>query len=247
MTTKPCYLLILACSQRKRPDPGLLPAIERYEGPQFGVLRKFISQYPDKVKLLDIYILSAKFGLIPGDQLIPNYDQKMTPKRAGELHEQVLSQFEQVLQLGYDELFISLGETYWLSLSGYEQSLPANFKVIVAQGSSGRRQAELHHWLYEKIAGEFSPHEKIRPKGKIALHGVEITLTPEQILEKGRLALVNGNNHATDYQSWYVCVDDRRVAPKWLVSQITGLPVGSFHTGDARRVLEQLGVEVRRV
>jgi len=31
-------LLILSCSQRKRPDSGLLPAIERYDGPVFRVV-----------------------------------------------------------------------------------------------------------------------------------------------------------------------------------------------------------------
>jgi hypothetical protein len=30
MVTEPKCLLIMACSQRKRLDPGLLPAIERY-------------------------------------------------------------------------------------------------------------------------------------------------------------------------------------------------------------------------
>jgi hypothetical protein len=37
---KPRYLLILACSQRKRPDPGLLPAIERYDGVNFRIFEK---------------------------------------------------------------------------------------------------------------------------------------------------------------------------------------------------------------
>ncbi|MBI1879340.1 MAG: hypothetical protein HYR94_14175 [Chloroflexi bacterium] len=32
MENKPRYLLIMACSHRKRPDPGLLPAMERYDG-----------------------------------------------------------------------------------------------------------------------------------------------------------------------------------------------------------------------
>src|SRR5262245_4306372 len=34
------YLLIMACSQRKRSEPNLLPAIERYDGVHFRVLRK---------------------------------------------------------------------------------------------------------------------------------------------------------------------------------------------------------------
>ncbi|MFN8458221.1 MAG: hypothetical protein U0401_26815 [Anaerolineae bacterium] len=36
MDDKSKRLLILACSQRKRPDPGLLPAIERYDGGSFS-------------------------------------------------------------------------------------------------------------------------------------------------------------------------------------------------------------------
>ena len=39
-------MLILACSRRKRPDEGLLPAIERYDGPTFCVLRRFLREVP---------------------------------------------------------------------------------------------------------------------------------------------------------------------------------------------------------
>ena len=39
-------LLILSCSQRKRPDRVLLPALERYDGPVFRMLRKFLRSCP---------------------------------------------------------------------------------------------------------------------------------------------------------------------------------------------------------
>jgi hypothetical protein len=48
------------------------------------------------------------------------------------------------------------------------------------------------------------------------------------------------------YQSWYVVVDNQRVAVKWLVSQITGLPVSAFVSDEARRLLVQLGIKVTR-
>jgi hypothetical protein len=35
-------MLILACSQRKLLDEGLLPAVERYDDPAFRVLRRFL-------------------------------------------------------------------------------------------------------------------------------------------------------------------------------------------------------------
>jgi hypothetical protein len=73
-------LLILACSQRKRPDAELLPALERYDGPAFRVLRRFLrSRAPDPPEVL---ILSAEHGLIPRDLPIAAYDRKMTPARA---------------------------------------------------------------------------------------------------------------------------------------------------------------------
>jgi hypothetical protein len=39
-------MLILACSRRKRPDEGLLPAIEPYDGPAFRMVRRFLREMP---------------------------------------------------------------------------------------------------------------------------------------------------------------------------------------------------------
>jgi len=67
-------LLILSCSQRKRPDPGLLPAIERYDGPVFQVVRRYLREQPAGSKQLDVFILSARYGLIPlagHEQILP--------------------------------------------------------------------------------------------------------------------------------------------------------------------------------
>jgi hypothetical protein len=66
-------------------------------------------------------------------------------------------------------------------------------------------------------------------------------------MEIARQAIVDNPQNATNYQSWYIQIDDQRVAPKWLVSQLTGLPVSDFVTTDARRLLAQLGFEVKRV
>ena len=57
-------LLILGCSQKKRPDSGLLPALDRYDGPMFRVLRKCLRECPGGAQGLETYILSAEFGLM---------------------------------------------------------------------------------------------------------------------------------------------------------------------------------------
>ena len=75
------YLLIVACSQRKRSDPYLLPAIERYDGGNFRVLRKAMREgyWPQN---MDVLILSAKYGLINASTFIADYDQRMNRERA---------------------------------------------------------------------------------------------------------------------------------------------------------------------
>src|ERR671937_639945 len=79
----PPRLLIVACSRRKRADPGLLPAIERYDGPAYRVLRRYLRQHPSQPP--DVLILSAELGLVLHTQPIPAYDRLMTPQRAREL------------------------------------------------------------------------------------------------------------------------------------------------------------------
>ena len=62
-------LLILSCSQRKAPAKGRLPAIDRYDGPAFRVLRKYLREGPAEVPT--VLILSAKYGLIESEREDP--------------------------------------------------------------------------------------------------------------------------------------------------------------------------------
>lgn len=87
-------MLILACSQRKRPDEELLPAVERYDGPAFRILRRFLRERPSQAP--DVLILSAEHGLIPHDLPIALYDRKMTPARARELRPLVLAKLDRL-------------------------------------------------------------------------------------------------------------------------------------------------------
>ena len=70
-------LLILSCADRKRNGDGLLPALDRYDGPAYRVVRSFLRDYqwPDDVS---IAVLSAKYGLFGVLKGIENYDKRMT-------------------------------------------------------------------------------------------------------------------------------------------------------------------------
>jgi cytoplasmic iron level regulating protein YaaA (DUF328/UPF0246 family) len=81
-------LLIVACSARKKRLPELAPAIERYDGPLFRVLRKFLRE--NLYQAPEILILSAKFGLIGPSELIPEYDCRLTADGAKQLRTTVL-------------------------------------------------------------------------------------------------------------------------------------------------------------
>jgi hypothetical protein len=74
-------LLVLGCSQTKRQTPGPLPAIERYDGSSYRVLRNYLRERQWPVNL-SIAILSAKYGLIGGFTDIEDYDERMNPKKA---------------------------------------------------------------------------------------------------------------------------------------------------------------------
>jgi hypothetical protein len=239
-------LLLLSCSQRKRLDEGLLPAIDRYDGPVFRLLRRYLRQ--EATLSVDVKILSAEYGLISNDYFLPYYDRRITKEQSKKLHYRVIRELETVFNSKpYTNLLICLGKDYLEAIYGYEAIIPSSLTVQIATGGIGRKLSILHDWLYGDSSSLQREQGLASTKGTTRIRDVEVTLTSEQVLDIARQAIATKDRRATHYQSWYVQVDDQRVAPKWLVSQLTGLPVSNFVTDDARRVLTRLGVEVKRV
>lgn len=145
-------LLIISCSQRKVKSPELLPAIDRYDGPTYRILRKFCHDGlpPEN---LDVVIISAKHGLLRSKQLIENYDQRMTAKHADDLRPKVQAQLKRLVEgrrecpfsLGpYDQVFINLGKTYMRTLEGFHWGLVS---TIEASGGIGLKNSQMKAWL----------------------------------------------------------------------------------------------------
>ena len=143
-------LLILSCSQRKCPSQDLLPAIKRYNGPLFFVLRRFLRECPREVKQLDVYILSAAYGLIAGDFPTPLYDQKMNMARVVELQPQVKTTFSSLLQNNYASICFLLGKTYLKTFEGLLDLVPTFTESIVPYGPIGKKQTQLKRWLLQE-------------------------------------------------------------------------------------------------
>ena len=146
------YLLIISCSQRKIQSPEPLAAIDRYDGPTYRTLRKFCTGGLPPPEL-DVVIISAKYGFLRSKQLIENYDQRMTAKRADELRPKVQASLRALIQgkrecpfsLGaYDQVFINLGKTYRRILEGFHWGL---LPTLEASGGIGLKTSQMKAWL----------------------------------------------------------------------------------------------------
>lgn len=137
------WLLLLGCSATKKSDRGRLPAIDRYDGVNFRVLRKHLLENGWPVGL-EIKILSAKFGLIDANQLIETYDQRMTPDRAADLREAVTSELESFGK--FKQVFVNLGQDYLPAID--ESALGSLTRhVDFARGGIGEKMKEMKQWL----------------------------------------------------------------------------------------------------
>lgn len=147
MSSESRYLLIVACSQRKRPDAGLLPAIERYDGVNFRVIRKARREGRWSPNI-DVLILSARHGLIRADKPIAYYDERMTRDRGLKHREAVLATLQLFLSSNAcREVFVNVGRDYLVALSGWKQFVPPGTTVKYAKGGIGSKMQAMKNWI----------------------------------------------------------------------------------------------------
>ena len=139
------YLLILGCSQKKDPSPHPVKALDRYDGVNFKVIKKFRRdrKLPEN---LDIIIISAKYGFLKSDEKIDDYNQRMTKERAQELHPIIIHELKEFTSnRQYKEIFINLGKDYMPAIKGIENL--TNCPILYAQGRIGEKMSALKKWL----------------------------------------------------------------------------------------------------
>ena len=135
-------LLLLGCSNRKRSVSGYIRAIDLYDGPMFRVTRKALRSGDCRAPF-SLYILSAKYGLLSGEDLVEWYDQKLTKGRIEELRSQVRNDLSLLLDREqFDECFLCMGSLY-LDLVGRTGPFEArSIRTIVAGGGIGQRASQ---------------------------------------------------------------------------------------------------------
>ncbi|MBP1466223.1 hypothetical protein EYB53_010950 [Candidatus Chloroploca sp. M-50] len=127
----------------------LLPALERYHGPSVRVVRRWLSDHPEGALHLDVYVLSAEFGLIPAIQPIPTYDRSMTTSRARALRDQVRTTLTQVCaRCSYADSYLSAGKRYREALGDPRTLVGLPSLTTAPEGAEiGRQLTALKRWL----------------------------------------------------------------------------------------------------
>ncbi len=154
------YLLILSCSKRKTSLSGEWPAIQMYDGPIYRALRKRLNSLD--LSLVDICIISAKYGLITAGSMIEHYDCQMTTERAVELRDVVLSEIIKMIQSrSYKEILANLGSVYRVTIDGIEKYVPSGTQLTFTSGGIGPKTSQTISWL-ERVAFAGLNSEQIR-------------------------------------------------------------------------------------
>jgi hypothetical protein len=241
--------LILSCSRTKINLPQPVPAIERYDGPPYKVLRRYLNEHPNSNQQLDIFILSAEYGLISGSTPIPDYDRRITPKRAEALNDEVLEKMRQeVLSKPYNEIFLSMGKAYLQAFAGINNLINGNTDLILSQATAGKKLTELKRWLWgqtplsaKKSVEVVTVIPNTEPQ-TVTLRGQTITLITNEAVARLQAGIVQEPTVARRVRNWYVAINDEQISPKWAAQLLFGVQVSQFSADEARRVLRRLGL-----
>lgn len=81
-------VIVAGCTRRKMATAVPVPALELYEGGCLPQLRRRVGEHVDRRR--QVFILSAKHGLVSSDQALLPYDLPLTYDRAEELRPVVM-------------------------------------------------------------------------------------------------------------------------------------------------------------
>ncbi len=134
---------MLGCSSRKTQTEGTTPAICRYDGPFYQDFRSHLREriWP---ALLDVAVLSAKFGFIGALTEIEYYDHRMDHARAVELAPSLGGQIDRWLE-DYDHIRLCLGKDYLAALP--MDRLDDSGRAEVFEGPIGVKRQKLGAYL----------------------------------------------------------------------------------------------------
>jgi hypothetical protein len=155
------HLLIIACSDKKRGQAGMHPALELYNGGMYEVLRKFVNENGWPPGLV-IKIISAKYGLLDASDLIEVYDKRLDKASAAKMQPRVIAALKKLGR--FKQVFVNLGKDYLPAIQGVEEVFGSQ-RVQYAKGAIGLKKKAMKEWLHSltnetaKVRG----HDEQRP------------------------------------------------------------------------------------
>ena len=147
-------LLIISSSSRILREPKEpIQATKRFD----GIFIKSIRKYVDKLKNVDILILSPMYGLIAPEKKIPYHESvggswhkaQFSKNRIATAKKVNLAIMKKLLsKQRYDEIYINVGKTMLQLIEGFEQIVPKTTKITYAQGGGiGPKMAHMKNWV----------------------------------------------------------------------------------------------------
>jgi len=151
---KMARLLILGPSYRRNPSPEPLPAIERYDGLFYRIVRRHVNKLREKD--IDVIIITEDLDVVTPETKLPYKPPvgeswrslppiRKDPERVELLKSRIL---ELVRERRYEEIFIALNKHYQEllpDLTAYTRKVIASFKGM------GPKAQALKKWLTGEI------------------------------------------------------------------------------------------------
>ena len=144
-------LLILGPSYMRKINPNLLPAIERYDGIYYRIVRKYMDKI--KKKRIDIIIITEDLELLQSNSLLPYKSPKGKDWRSLALPKELIEKKQKEIRRKllrlieskhYDEIFIVLNKHYKKILPDLT---PYTSRVISDFRGLGHKAQALKEWI----------------------------------------------------------------------------------------------------
>jgi len=138
-------MLLISCSNIKKWDIATpQPAFEVYNGVIYRVIKKSIKSKPDIKDKFTVYILSAKYNVIPAHQNILPYDLKMSKSLSLKNRDNNTCLLKKYINLeNPSDLVVVMGKTYRNSIDWGQIDISTRFII----GQIGEMQSQLKKWL----------------------------------------------------------------------------------------------------